>query len=237
MITLLWVLLILVFILAIFIWLSFRPTVNIYSTARLKTKKKVIALTFDDGPDPISTPKILELLTKEKIKASFFVVGKNVEKHPEILKETFKRGHLIANHSYNHRYFVFSRKYQLLANLDKTSGLIDNVINKQPKIYRPPYGLRLWWLAKAVHEAGYNLVTWDNMTLDYWGMSAASIKRNILNKVKPGGVIVMHDGHEGLARSNNHVVEALSEIISELKKNGYKFARIDELFNISGYKQ
>lgn len=236
MIVILWTILFIIIALGALIWLSFIPSVSIYSTNRLKTNEKIIALTFDDGPDPDATLKILNILKKDSIKASFFVVGKNVAKYPEILKQIHQEGHLIGNHSLNHQYNFFSGPNKAVKELNTTDDLIFKQTNLKPKIYRPPFGLRIWWQAKAIQGAGYKLITWDNMTKDYWGIPADKICQNILKKARPGGVIVLHDGHEGTAKSKTFVVQALPELIKQLKKQGYSFLRIDEMFKIAGYR-
>ncbi|HUD06421.1 MAG TPA: polysaccharide deacetylase family protein [Candidatus Saccharimonadales bacterium] len=217
-------------VVAAIIWLFFNPKSKIYSFHESSVGDKKIALTFDDGPNPASTPKILEILKSSSIKATFFVVGKNVRKYPDLLKKTANDGHLIANHGDVHKLALALSRQASLSDIRRTTESITKIINQKPTFYRPPYGFRVPWVAKAIDRAGYKIVTWNNMTYDYWGLASEKIVKNILNQSKPGGIIVLHDGHEGLAKSDfSQMLDALPTIITSLKHQGYKFVRIDEL--------
>jgi len=225
-------------LLAIIIWVGFNPTIPIYSKAHGPSRsEKVIALTFDDGPNPATTPSILNTLQAADVTATFFVVGKNVRKYPELLRETQKQGHLIGNHSGKHTYGMLPRLNRtILRDINDTNDAITAVIGQTPTFYRPPFGFRTPWGARLIHNAGYNIVTWDNITTDYWGLATDKLVRNILAQARPGGIIVMHDGAEGAARGTSHVPEALPIILDTLKQQGYRFVLLDELFSTSGYK-
>lgn len=224
------------FIVGIVSWISFNPRINIYSRGGLTTNKKVIALTFDDGPNPKITPMILDVLNKADVKATFFVVGKNAVKYPNILLDIFKNGHQIANHSNRHSYSMLKPPRLILEEVNKTNESVFKIIKYRPIYYRPPYGFRTWWGARALSKAGYKIITWDNMTYDYWGIKSNKLVNKIVKRAKPGGIIVLHDGVEGLSTGNSNVVEALPEIIRRLKSNGYKFISISELFKTDSYK-
>lgn len=221
------------------IWIAFNPSVPIYSTSRGPvTDEKVIALTFDDGPNPLTTPSILKSLKDANAKATFFVVGKNVRKYPEILKTTYEQGHLIGNHSGRHTYNMLPRTNKtILRDINETNDAITSVIKQVPALYRPPFGFRTPWSARLIHKAGYSIITWDNITTDYWGLATDKLVRDILSKARPGGIIVLHDGAEGLARGTSHVPDALPTIIDELKRQGYRLVLLDELLGTQGYRE
>lgn len=220
------------------IWLFLNPEFDIYSQHHLKTDQKIIALTFDDGPDPQSTPKILDVLKEYDIQATFFVVGKNVKKYPELLKKTVEAGHLIGNHSYNHSYIRALGPLLLLSDIKATNERIYDQTKLKPIFYRPPYGFRTPWAVKAASQAGYKIITWNNMTYDYFGISTKNLVNNIVRHAHPGGIIVLHDGHEGLARGEfNNLLVALPIIIDNLKKEGYSFVSLDQLLATPGYKE
>jgi len=223
-------------VIGVFIWVSYIPSVKIYSHNRIATNKKVIALTFDDGPHPEITPKILDILKKNSVKATFFVVGQNATKYPKILSEAFEQGHQIANHSNRHSYSIIKSPRSVLKDINEANEFIYKIIKEYPRFYRPPYGFRTLWGARAISKAGYKIITWDNMTYDYWGLKANKLTLNILKRSKPGGVIVLHDGIEGMSSGNSSVIDALPAIIKQLKINGYKFVKLNELFNTNAYK-
>jgi peptidoglycan/xylan/chitin deacetylase (PgdA/CDA1 family) len=220
------------------IWVAFNPSISIYSRSRgPATDEKIIALTFDDGPDAQNTPLILKTLRDANVKATFFVVGKNVRAHPDTLHTTHAQGHLIGNHSGKHTYGMLPRLNKtVLRDINETNETITTVIAQTPTFYRPPFGFRTPWSARLIRKAGYHIVTWDDMTTDYWGLPTEKLVHDILNKARPGGIIVMHDGAEGLARGTSHVPDALPKILDELKRQGYRFVLLDELFDTPGYR-
>lgn len=224
-------------VIAITIWLLFNPRSKIYSVARLRTTDKIIAITFDDGPTPEATSRVLKILSDHNVHATFFVVGKNVLRYPEILSKIVSKGHLVANHSQDHDYSMFGLSSGVVKKADSTNKEIEKIIKKRPHFYRPPFGLRTPWGAKALKLAGYFVVTWDNMTFDYWGLSSDRIVNRIISKSRPGTIIVLHDGKEGLATQGySNMLEALPVIITKLKQESYSFVTLDKLFDIDGYR-
>lgn len=223
-------------ILAAAVWLSYNPRIPIYSQARMRTKKRLIALTFDDGPDPERTELVLRVLRQQGIKATFFVVGKNAHRYPELLRHIKTEGHLLGNHSYRHGYSALWPG-RAARELRATDNSIYAATGLRPALYRPPFGFRTPWSSRMITKAGYKIVTWDNMTYDYFGMSKEGVTKTIVKRACPGGVIVLHDGHEGFGFRKSHMVEALPEIIRQLKEAGYQFVRMDELFDVEGYRR
>lgn len=219
------------------LWLLFNPRLRLYSEYQKLGTDKFIALTFDDGPSPESTDQVLNILSEAAIKATFFVVGKNVRKYPALLKKTASAGHLIANHSNKHSYIMALTPKLILADVEATSSAVKEVIGRRPNYYRPPYGFRTPWGAKAIHDTGYSIVTWNNMTYDYFGLSGKRIIRSIIKRSRAGGIIVLHDGREGLAIPGYaNMLEALPQIIKSLKLQGYTFVKIDDLIGQPGYR-
>lgn len=191
-----------------------------------------IALTFDDGPNEPFTSQILDVLAKYNAKATFFVVGHNVERHPAICSRVARDGHVIGNHSYSHsRWFAFKRGKDITQELQLAQETIYRASGVKPNLFRPPYGLRTPWLSRAAEKLGLAVITWDNMTND-WDPTkrAEDITKGILSRVKPGGIIVVHDGRD-LRQDYNRtsLLEALPQILTKLKEQGYQFATIPEL--------
>lgn len=228
----------LIIILIGIICLFFKPDFDIYSQHHVTTNKKIIALTFDDGPDPSITPKILDILKKHKIKATFFVVGKNARDYPDVLKRIYQEGHLVGNHSYNHNYQMFNFPSKILNDVEHTNEIIYQVIGQYPVFYRPPFGLRTFWGARILKKNNFKIITWDNMTNDYWNINPTKLYQKIISKVSRGGIIVLHDGSEGFSVKNrtNLVDDGLEDIIKYLKSKNFQFICLNEMFNMAGYQ-
>jgi peptidoglycan-N-acetylglucosamine deacetylase len=188
---------------------------------------KQIALTFDDGPSLKYTPMVLDILKKEGIKATFFVIGRKIEKGPEILERIAKEGHDIGNHTYYHSRVSLLSKEHLGEELDLTSDLVERLTGKEVVFFRPPHGDFSKSGKKFVERAGYVFVLWSVNADDFfhigWGMrSANSITRRVLSGVKGGDVILAHDDSQQL-------VDALPVIIESLKSKGYKFVTLSQM--------
>ena len=232
------VVLAIILLISVGVWIAFNPSIPIYSdSSGPETEEKLIALTFDDGPHPSTTLSIIKTLHDANVKATFFVVGKNVRAHPEIVKKLHAQGHLIGNHSGQHTYSMLPRTNKtVLRDINETNEIIASVIGQTPTFYRPPFGFRTPWSARLIRKAGYKIVTWNDMTTDYWGLATDKLVTNILKQARPGGIIVMHDGAEGLAHGTSHVTQALPTILTELQRQGYRFVLLDELFGVPGYR-
>lgn len=235
------ILIIVVAIVAAAILAGFAPLVPLWSHSHIRTKRKIIALTFDDGPS-VFTPQVLDILKYAGVKASFFVVGDNVQRHPEIVKRAAREGHLIGNHSYDHvlsRLLVRSPRAQL-NNLQAADKVIHAAIRKWPRWYRAPHGYRSVFNIYAVHRAGYRIITWNDMTFDYLDkVTPRHIIRRIIAKARPGGIIVLHDGLETKPDklvNRRNMVAALPDIITRLQQQGYQFVTVDELFGLPAYR-
>lgn len=235
MVVLLGCLIVAVLFVVVFLWICFNPAINIYSVAHQDTQEKRIALTFDDGPAPGRTEKVLQILADMEVQATFFIVGKNARQYPKLIRQTAMAGHLLANHSFQHDRLTPLWPRTAVRDLRATSAAIEAASGHAPVFYRPPFGFRTPWSAKAIRAAGYQIVTWSVITHDYFRQSKDGITREVIAKASPGGVIVLHDGHEGMGLATTHMPEALPGIIAALREQGYHFVRLDELFNITGY--
>ncbi|OCR00178.1 polysaccharide deacetylase [Oscillatoriales cyanobacterium USR001] len=193
---------------------------------KLPSQQKAIALTFDDGPWPESTVEILNILNKNQIKATFFMVGRYLKVYPDIAKKVAANGHAIGNHTWNHRYYQYNQA-AAAKEIDRTTALIKEVTGMNVSMFRPPGGILTNGLAAYARKKKYTVVMWSVDSLD-WRNSMQSLKQNVLRQTNSGGIILMHDG--GGNRSNT--VTALPSIIITLKKQGYKFVTVPELLQI-----
>ncbi len=201
--------------------------------------EKKVALTFDDGPYGEPTKQILAILKKEQVHATFFVMGENVEKYPDIAKEIVDDGNVIANHSYDHPKNMTSEPTKKFdSELILTENAIYTATNKLPDLFRAPYGKTSAPLLKKLHNEKYLLVPWTLDTLDWnFPKSPASvIVKRVESEVRSNDIILMHDGRDtkiGYPRDN--IVEALPIVIENLKKEGYTFVTVDQLIGKSAY--
>ena len=196
---------------------------------------KVVALTFDDGPSKLYTEQVLKILSDNNVKATFFVIGGSVKRYPEIFKKVFAAGHVIGNHSYTHPNFSKLNQNAIEKELSKTNSIIYANAHVYPIFFRPPFGATSALSRSVVENLGYKSVTWDYLVNDY-DVSKTSpdiIANSIIKHASPGAVMVMHDG----GGNRSKTVAALPKIISELKKQGYQFVTVAEIFGIEPYRR
>lgn len=188
-------------------------------------------LTFDDGPAPPFTEQVLDILAEHKISATFFLCGKNVERHPEIARRIVREGHSIGNHTYSHP-FLFARSRKFISQeIDLAQEAIERATGVRPTLFRPPYGARWFGLIPALKDRGLRLVMWSVTGFD-WKYKTEAIIRVTSRKLHSGGVILLHDGHEqqppdGIDQSST--VRALPAIIGAAKKAGLSFVPIEKI--------
>ena len=199
---------------------------------RAKTNRKVVAFTFDDGPNGRYTNEILDVLRANDIKATFFFVGKNIHGQEDMVRSAYADGHIIGNHSYSHRYLAKMSKKKVERELKKTGELIKWTIGKYPLLFRPPYGGCSNTSASVAEGMHLKTILWSAMVDDYNpDTTSEKIAAEIINLVKPGTIIGLHDGGGNRAKT----VAALSMIIDRLKKKGYEFVNVPELLGIPAY--
>ncbi len=193
---------------------------------------KVVALTFDDGPSLKYTPQVLDILKEKGVRATFFLVGKHVEKYPEIAQRIVKEGHEIGNHTYSHRDLVPATRNVVLNEIRKAEQAIVRVCKTKPVFFRPPRGIYSNAVRKLLLDMGYTIVLWSLSTLDWSGASPAIILRRVKRYAREGSIILFHDSGalvkpEGGSRDN--MVKALPEVIDYLKGQGFRFVTASEL--------
>ena len=185
---------------------------------------KLVALTFDDGPNNGETQQILRILQREKVKATFFVLGTNVEKFPAIVTRAAAEGHQIAVHSYSHPYFTKSPPSKIRAEIDKCADLVESATGVRPNWVRPPYGAVDGLVFNEIERAGFNAALWTVDPRDYSRPGTQRIINRVVFNAHPGMVVLMHDGGGNRAET----VKALPGIIGELRDAGYRFVTVEE---------
>ena len=187
--------------------------------------RKMISLSFDDGPHPTETAKILSILRKYSIKETFFTVGKNAELYPDILRQISDEGHEIGNHTFSHDLGKKSTLDTIKDELKTNHEIILKICENEPKLFRPPGGVLNQHTLKEAKEMGYKIVLWNVDTKDWMHRSADEITETVLSDVKSGSIILMHDYISG----NTNTAEALERIIPLLLKEGYCFLTVGQL--------
>lgn len=186
---------------------------------------KKIALTFDDGPHPVITKKILDILDKYGVKATFFVVGVNVKNYPSAFECIVERGHEIGNHTYSHTVLNKRSKEMISKEIDMTEERISSASKTRSSLIRPPCGEYDETLVKIALENDYKIVLWNIDTKDWAHVSKKSIIDNVMDNVNGGDIILFHDYISG----KNNTVEALDYLIPKLISDGYEFVSVSEL--------
>lgn len=188
-----------------------------------------ISLTFDDGPSGEITEKLLAVLEKHKIKAAFFMIGKNVEQHKNIVTKIFESGHTIGNHSYYHaNMFDMQSSSKMLNEINKTNTLLQSIINKETLLFRPPFGITNPMLAKAVKKSGMHSIGWSLRSLDTMKTKEQTLKK-LKRKVKNGDIILLHD-------NDMKIIDIVDEFITYTKQHGIEIVSLDKLLKIKTYK-
>ncbi len=163
-------------------------------------------LTFDDGPDAVKTPRILDVLAKAGRKAVFFVIGERAKAHPGVLRRIASEGHEIGNHSWSHPFMVIHGRRRIADEIDRCQGIVGDATGAVPRRARPPYGLKDFRYYGILRERGLTPVLWSRNIRDYWGSAPARLVAR-LNRAVPGDVLLCHDG-DPLATGT---VEAIAE--------------------------
>jgi peptidoglycan-N-acetylglucosamine deacetylase len=202
------------------------------SEAKLTKGDKVIALTFDDGPRQGSTEKILDILKQNDIKGTFFIVGQMLQEYPNLGKRIVAENHVIANHTWHHWYHHMSP--QIAANeIDRTTDLIYKTTGVKTTMFRPPGGIMHNGVADYARNRKYGIILWSSDSNDYTRPAVPRLVSNVMREARPGGIVLMHDG----GGDRSHTVAALPQIISNFRKQGYKFVTVPELLEIQDQEQ
>ncbi|HAC64481.1 MAG TPA: polysaccharide deacetylase [Cyanothece sp. UBA12306] len=191
----------------------------------VKTQEKAIALTYDDGPSPIYTNQLLTLLERLQVKATFFVIGKNIEQYTDTVRLIITKGHELGNHSYSHQQLVLKKPSFIREEIEKTEQILHQLGVNQEIHFRAPFGFKLFILPYILSNMGKKNIMWDVDPKDYASSDPDLIENYIIEHIKPGSIILLHDG--GSDRSAT--VAATERIIPKLRNKGYKFKTISEL--------
>jgi peptidoglycan/xylan/chitin deacetylase (PgdA/CDA1 family) len=192
-------------------------------------RQNEVALTFDDGPDPAVTPRVLDLLEQSGARATFFCIGRRVRSHSDLAAEIARRGHRVENHSQTHPHLFACYPSPLLRReIERAQETIEAAVGSRPGLFRAPAGLRNPLLDRVLHRCSLSLVSWTRRGFDAIGRDPAAVARRLLRGLAPGDVLLLHDGSTAREQGGNPLVlEVLPRILDALAERGLRSVAID----------
>lgn len=182
-----------------------------------------IALTFDDGPDPRVTPRVLDLLDEHSARGTFFCIGRKAEEHPGLVAEIVARGHRVENHSHGHpNSFAFYGPRSQARQVDRAQEALEEITGRRPRFFRPPAGFRNLWLDRVLARRGMRLASWTRRGFDTIDRSPRRVAHRLLRGLAPGDILMLHDGSVARDRQGEPVVlEVLRRVLDEVEAHGW----------------
>jgi peptidoglycan/xylan/chitin deacetylase (PgdA/CDA1 family) len=188
---------------------------------------KQLALTYDDGPNDPHTFRLLEVLAKHEVKATFFLIGGFVEQRPDIVSEILKAGHVVGNHTYTHPNLIFKSNGETRSQLERCTHAIEDAVGQTPRLFRPPFGGRRLGTLGIARSVGLMPIMWNITGYDWNAPPAERIVGRVSGKIHGGDVILLHDGsHHGMGGDRAQTVIATDQLIARWKSEGYGFESI-----------
>ncbi|WP_144554452.1 polysaccharide deacetylase family protein [Bacillus sp. X1(2014)] len=194
------------------------------------TSRKAVAITFDDGPNPIYTPQVLEIFSETVGKATFFMIGEQMKKNPEVVKQVAARGHEIGNHTFTHPKLSQLSNIECLEEIEKNEKLIEELAGRKPVVFRPPYLDYNQDTVSLLKQKGYPIIGALNLAAHDWEQPGVT---HILEKsregIKNGSILIFHDGYG----DRSQTIEAVRKLVSELTSQGYQLVTVSELLELT----
>ena len=186
-----------------------------------------VALTFDDGPDPAHTPALLDALAELGVPATFFLLGRAVDANPALAARIVREGHEIGNHTYNHRYLPLQRSRAVAEELALCDRAIARATGTRPVLARPPYGGRSSRNVRVFARAAKRLVLWDVNSYDWKGKPAADLARRVVDRARPGSIVLLHEAREG----GQVTIDAVRMLVPALRARGIELVTVSQLLH------
>jgi peptidoglycan-N-acetylglucosamine deacetylase len=207
------------------------PTSQFYGhTLTRGTNPRQLALTYDDGPNDPHTLRLLEVLARHEVRATFFMIGRYVQQRPQIARAVAQAGHAIGNHTFTHPNLVFCSEMQTRIQLEECTRAMEDATSQAPKLFRPPFGGRRHSTLRIAHELGLTPVMWNVTGFDWSAGSSDAVERKVSKQIRGGDNILLHDGsHRQLGLDRSHTVAATDRLIARYKAEGYQFVTIPEM--------
>lgn len=189
-----------------------------------------LALTYDDGPNDPHSLRLLDVLARHGVQATFFLIGRYVRQRPEIVREIAKAGHMIGNHTFTHPLLIFKSGAEIRKELLACSAAVQDAIGEHSKLFRPPFGGRRPAVLRIARELGLEPVMWNVTGYDWNAPPAAVIERKVSRKIRGGDVILLHDGgHKQMGADRAQTILATDNLIQRHKQEGYEFVTIPQM--------
>jgi len=198
---------------------------------KVDTAAKAVALTFDDGPQPGVTPRLLNILQRHDAQATFFVLGLQAEKHPQIVKNAIKHGNEIANHGYSHKFSRYNHLSYAVTDIEKARQTIKSITGVNNRLFRPPGGFLSEDMVGYCREERLKIIawTWNQDTKDWTSISGRQIAGHILQNLEPGQIIILHDG----GANRGEMLKGVEILLKGLQEKGYRAVTVSELLQLA----
>jgi len=189
-----------------------------------------LALTYDDGPNAPHTLRLLEVLARQSVHATFFLIGSRVQERPDIAREIAAAGHVVGNHTFTHPLLTFKDAAEIRRELSQTRSAVQDAIGEHSNLFRPPFGGRRPEVFRIAHELGLQPVMWNVTGYDWNAPPAEVIETKVAKQIRGGGVILLHDGgHKAMGADRSQTVLATDRLIARYKSEGYEFVTISQM--------
>jgi peptidoglycan/xylan/chitin deacetylase (PgdA/CDA1 family) len=196
----------------------------------LPRPSKRLALTYDDGPNDPYTQQLMEVLARHGVRATFFLIGRYVQRRPEIVRELVKAGHVVGNHTYTHPNLAFQSETQVRTQLRACRQVLEDAVGASSNLFRPPFGGRRPAVMRILKEEGLDPIMWSITGYDWSPTTPERIEKHVLRQLRGGDVILLHDGgHVEMGADRSHSVAVTDRLITRFKAEGYEFVTIPEM--------
>jgi len=199
---------------------------------RVKTDQRVVALTFDDGPDPKYTPTVLKLARDKGLKLTFFLIGREIQAHPGLARQEVADGHTIGNHTWDHPAMTADTPRQDVAEIERCEDEIEKVCGARTYLFRPPKGYWDGDIFLELERLGYRMILWSVTLEHHSAKTPQAMAERVLRKIRPGMIILAHDGEPCHPISRSKTMEALPLLVDGLQKKGYRLVTVPELLEL-----
>ena len=194
---------------------------------------RLIALTYDDGPNDPHTLRLLEVLARHSVHATFFLIGCYVQQRPEIVREIVQAGHIVGNHTFTHPLLTFKSEKEIHRELGQCTTALRDAVGEHSNLFRPPFGGRRPAVLRAARDLGLEPVMWNVTGYDWTAPPASTIERKVAKQIRGGDIILLHDGgHKQMGADRSNTVVATDHLIAHHKSIGYEFVTIPQMMKI-----